>query len=335
MQPIDPTIALEGAGSLSEQPIRIAVRRNRQDRVFRVTAYGAGFLTLALMGLIGLFLLVRAWEPLRVAGTSFFTTSTWQPDGGKFGIAAVLLGTVLIAVTALAVALPVAVGAAIFITEYAPTPVRRPLVWLVDLLAAVPSIIFGIWGRDYLQPLVVPLSKWLSDHLSFVPFLSTNESFTGYAASTFIAGLVVALMVMPICTAIMREVFDQAPQGEKEGALALGGTKWGVVRDVVIPFGKGGMIGGAMLGLGRALGETIAVTLIISPTFVFGNLTHVLQTGSNSFSALIALRWQESSSFGLSALMAAGLTLFVITLGVNALASFVTARSRSGAATEI
>lgn len=335
MQPIDPTIALEGAADLSEQPVRFLVTRTGTDRVFRLTAYGAGVLTLVLMGLIGLFLLVRAWGPLQTAGTSFFTTSAWQPDSGNFGIAAVLLGTVLIATTALVLALPLAIGGAVFITEYAPLRLRRPLVWLVDLLAAVPSIIFGIWGRDYLQPLVVPIADWMTNHLSFIPFFATNESFTGYASSTFIAGIVVALMVLPICTAVMREVFAQAPQGEKEGALALGGTKWGVVRDVVLPFGKGGIIGGAMLGLGRALGETIAVTLIISPTLVFGNLPHILQTGGNSFSALIALRWAESRSFGLDALMAAGLTLFVITLAVNAIASFVVSRSRSGAATEI
>ena len=133
----------------------------------------------------------------------------------------------------------------------------------------------------------------------------------------------------------MREVFSQAPPGEKEGALALGGTKWGVIKTVVLPFGKGGIIGGSMLGLGRALGETIAVTLIISPLFDPSALTHVLRTGGNSIASLIALKFSESNEFGISALMAAGLTLFVITLVVNALASIVVARSRSGAATEI
>jgi phosphate transport system permease protein len=178
------------------------------------------------------------------------------------------------------------------------------------------------------------VSKWISTHLGFIPFLSTPKG-AGFASSTFIAGLVVSLMVLPICTSVMREVFSQAPPGEKEGALALGGTKWGVIRDVVLPFGKGGMIGGSMLGLGRALGETIAVTLIISPTFDLHRLTHVVETGGNSFAALIALRFSESNEFGISALMAAGLVLFVSTLVVNAIASMVVARSRSGAATEI
>jgi phosphate transport system permease protein len=143
------------------------------------------------------------------------------------------------------------------------------------------------------------------------------------------------VMIVPICTAIMREVFAQAPAGEMEGALALGGTKWGVIRDVVIPFGKGGMIGGAMLGLGRALGETIAVTLIISPLYPPGKLVHILPTGGNSIASLIALKFGESSGTAISALMAAGLVLFIITLIVNAFASVIVSRSRSGSATEI
>jgi phosphate transport system permease protein len=331
MQPIDPTIALEG---VPEPRVRGTVRRNPTDRAFRFTAYSAGTLTLVLMGLIGLFLLIRSWSALSAAGWSFFTESSWQPQGGTFGIASVLLGTVLIAVVALGIAVPLAIGGSLFITEYAPPRLSTPLVWLIDLLAAVPSLIYGLWGRAYLQPKLVPLSQWLADHLGFLPFLDAEKT-AGFAASTFIAGVVVSLMVLPICTAVMREVFSQAPQGEKEGALALGGTKWGVVRDVVLPFGKGGIVGGSMLGLGRALGETIAVTLIISPTFDLARLPHVLETGGNSIASLIALRFSESNDFGVSALMAAGLTLFVLTLLVNAVASIVVSRSRSGAATEI
>jgi phosphate transport system permease protein len=317
-----------------EPKLRFVIRRDGADRVYRGVAYGGGVLTLTLMALIGIFLTVRAWDALSVAGWSFLTETKWQPGSGDFGVLAVGAGTVFIAVVALAVAVPVAIGAALFITEYAWIPMRRPLTWLVDLLAAVPSLVYGLWGRAYLQPQIVGVSKWISTHLGFVPFLSTPKG-AGFAGSTFIAGLVVSLMVLPICTSVMREVFSQAPPGEKEGALALGGTKWGVIRDVVLPFGKGGMIGGSMLGLGRALGETIAVTLIISPTFDLHRLTRVVETGGNSFAALIALRFSESNEFGISALMAAGLVLFVSTLIVNALASMVVARSRSGAATEI
>jgi phosphate transport system permease protein len=248
-----------------------------------------------------------------------------------------LLGTFLIAIIALVLAVPVAICAALFVTEYAPARLRRPLTSFIDLLAAIPSIIYGLWGRAFLQPLAIDLSRWLGTHLGFIPIFKTKEphSLASYPASTFIAGIVVALMIVPICTAVMREVFSQAPPGEKEGALALGGTKWGVIKTVVLPFGRGGIIGGSMLGLGRALGETIAVTLIISPLFDPQQLTHILQTGGISIASLIALKFSESNEFGISALMAAGLTLFVITLIVNALAGIIVARSRSGAATEI
>jgi phosphate transport system permease protein len=289
------------------------------------------------MGLIGLFLVVRSWKALSVAKLGFFTNSAWQPGLGQFGVWAALLGTVLIALLALLLAVPVSICIALFVTEYAPARLRRPLTSFVDVLAAVPSLIYGLWGRFFLQPRAIYLSRWLGTHLGFIPLFRTEhpESVASYPASTFVAGIVVALMIVPICTAVMREVFSQAPPAEKEGALALGGTKWGVIKTVVLPFGKGGIIGGSMLGLGRALGETIAVTLIISPLFDPHALPHVLQTGGNSIAALIALRFSESNEFGISALMAAGLTLFVITLIVNAAASVVVARSRSGAATEI
>jgi phosphate transport system permease protein len=288
------------------------------------------------MVLIGLFLTIRAWDALRVAGFGFFTTSAWQPETGHFGVAAALLGTVVIAAIALTIAVPVSICTALFVTEYAPARLRRPLTSFVDVLAAVPSIIYGLWGLYFFTPRVVPFSKWLGTHLGFIPFFHVKDAQqASYSASAFIAGVVVALMIVPICTAVMREVFSQAPPGEKEGALALGGTKWSVIKTVVLPFGKGGIIGGSMLGLGRALGETIAITLIISPTFDLHALLHVLQQGANSIAALIALRFSESNDFGISALMAAGLTLFIITLIVNAFAAVIVSRSRSGSATEI
>jgi phosphate transport system permease protein len=321
--------------SSDNERISIAVRRSGADRIYRAVAYGAGAGTLTLMGLIGVFLLNKAWPALYSLGLKFFTTSAWIPQSGKFGITAVLLGTVIIAVVALVIAVPVATLAALFITEYAPRRVKRPITWLIDLLAAVPSLIYGLWGRSFLGPKIVPLSKWLAHHLAFIPFFNSPHA-TTFSASSFIAGIVVALMIVPLCTAVMREVFAAAPPGEKEGALALGGTQWGVIRDVVLPFGKGGMIGGSMLGLGRALGETIAVTLIISPDFNPSHLVHILQGGGNSIASLIALKFGESASgSGLSALMAAGLTLFAMTLIVNAVASTIVSRSRSGAATEI
>jgi phosphate transport system permease protein len=316
---------------IREERLEIRVTRPPADRIYRGVARAAGAVTLVVMVLIFLFLLVRSWPALRDARWSFLTESKWNPDGHQFGILALMVLTFEIAVVALAIAVPVSIATALYITEYAPRAIRRPLTSLVDLLAAVPSIVYGLWGRAYLQPRLVHTSKWLAAHVAFIPIFKVTTN--TFAASTFIAGVIVSLMVIPICTTVMREVFSQAPPGEKEGALALGGTKWGMIRTVVLPFGRGGIIGGSMLGLGRALGETVAVALIISP--IYDKTIHIIQGGGNSISALIANRFFESSPFAQRALMAAGLALFVVTLIVNAAASAVVSRSRSGAATEI
>jgi phosphate transport system permease protein len=320
-----------GAGGPAEERIRFQVQRTLGDRVYRGVARAAGISVLLIMGLIGLYLVIEATPALREARWDFLTETQWNPEGQQFGIAALLLFTVEIAVVALFLAIPLSIGAALFLTEYCPRALRPTLTSLVDLLAAVPSLVYGLWGLFFLQPKLIPVSEWLSDHVAFIPIFKTSRE--QFVASTFIAGVVVSLMVVPICTAVMREVFSQAPPGEREGALALGGTKWGMIRTVVLPFGRGGIIGGSMLGLGRALGETMAVLLIISPTFEPS--IRILESGSNSISAHIALRFSESSEFGVNALMAAGLALFVVTLIVNAFASIVVSRSRSGSATEI
>lgn len=323
-----------GDGAEPEDRRQIASIRSPADQAFRGLTRTAAITVLVVMGLIGLFLLLKSLQAWRRVGLSFLTEQQWFPDVGVFGISAVLLGTVLIAIVALLVAVPVAFGAAIFISEYAPVSIRRPLISLVDLMAAIPSIVYGLWGFFFLQPRILSVSRWLSTHLAwFPPFKVNGTAASSYTSSTFIAGVVVSLMVIPIVCSLMREVFSQAPVGEREAALALGATRWGMVRTVVIPFGRGGMIGATMLGMGRALGETVAVYLIISPIFI--RSTRILESGGNSIAALIANRFQESSSFGIAALMAAGLVLFVLTLVINALASVIVARSRSGALTEI
>lgn len=321
-------------------PRRLYADPGLPDRVFRGVARSGGGLVLAVMLLVGGFLLYRAWQALSRAGWSFLTTETWEPDAGRFGIAAVLVGTVLIALVAIAVAVPLAVGGALYISEYAPPRLRRTLISVVDLMAAVPSVVYGLWGLFFFEGKILPTARWMATYLDWIPFFHVNGADpsdplapeTVYTSSTFVAGVVVALMVAPIACSVMREVFSQAPVGEREGAFALGATRWGMIRSVVLPFGKGGMIGGTMLGLGRALGETIGVYLIISP--VFEIQWHVLQSGTSSVAALIALRYGEASEFGMSALMAAGLALFLMTLVVNFAASSIVARSRSGAASE-
>lgn len=322
------------------QPRALNTRLGRSDRIFFRGASASGMLVLLVMVAVGVFLAVQATQALRATGISFLSTAEWQPDRGQFGIAAVMLGTVLIALVAVLIALPIAMGTALFITEVAPIWLRSWLVALVDLMAAVPSVVYGLWGLFFLQGNVIGLSRWLNTWFSWIPFLdvarsdpnSPLSSASVYTASTFIAGAVVAMMVMPIACVVMREVFSQVPVGEREGAFALGSTRWGMIRVVSLPFGRGGIIGGTMFGLGRALGETIAVVLIISPRFDIN--VHLLEAGGNSVSSLIALRTFESSGFGLSALMAAGLALFAVTLVVNFTASWFVARSRSGASSE-
>lgn len=321
-------------------PRSLDAARDRGDRWFLRGSLGTGLVVLVIMAAVGLFLSVEALQALRTTGASFLTTAEWQPDRGEFGIAAVLTGTIMIALVAVSVALPISMGTALFIAEVAPPRLRSTFVAMVDLMAAVPSIVYGLWGLFLFQGQVVGLSRWLSTWLAWIPIFRVEgadptdplASASVFTASTFIAGLVVALMVMPIQCSIMREVFSQVPVGEREGAFALGATRWGMMRIVTVPFGRGGIIGGTMLGLGRALGETIAVYLIISPRFDIN--FNILEAGSNSVSSLIALRFGESSGFGLSALMAAGLALFAMTLAVNFTAAGFVARSRSGASSE-
>ncbi|MCX4587006.1 phosphate ABC transporter permease subunit PstC [Streptomyces sp. NBC_01481] len=323
-----------------DAPRVVRGRGEPADRLFRGAARGSGAIVLAIMLLVGVFLSYRALQALDVAKGSFLTTSAWEPDAHRFGIAAVITGTVLIGLVAISFAVPLALGTALYISEYAPRRLKRTFISLVDLMAAVPSVVYGLWGAFFLQAHVVGLSRWLATYFSWIPLFKVDgsdprdplETMTVYTSSTFIAGIVVALMVTPIACSVMRETFSQAPPGEREGAFALGATRWGMIRSVVLPFGWGGVIGGTMLGLGRALGETIAIYMIISPVFVVQ--PHILQNGSNSVSSLIALRYGSASAFGMSALMAAGLALFLMTLVVNFIASSIAARSRSGSGTE-
>lgn len=318
----------------------LQVRLSLSDRVFRAIARAGGSVVLVLMIMVGTFLAYRAAQALRVAGWSFLTTQQWNPDGGGFGIAAVMVGTFLIAAVAIVAGVPLAFGTALYISEYAPRRIQRALISMIDLMAAVPSVIFGLWGFFLLQWKVATLARWLSNWFYWIPIFGVsgvkrdNPLITPdtYTSSSFAAGLVVALMITPIISSIMREAFSQAPPGEREGAYALGATRWGMIRSVVLPFGKAAMIGGTMLGLGRALGETLAVTLIISP--VYAIQPHILQHGTSSISSLIALHYQESTPFAISALMAAGLALFALTLLVNFIAAQIVARSRSGAQSE-
>jgi phosphate transport system permease protein len=318
----------------------VSSRRSPGDRAFRGLARGSGAVVLAMMVLVGGFLVLRGWQALRVDGFKFLTTQQWEPDSHDFGIAGVLTGSVLIGLTAIVFALPLALGAALYISEYAPAFLQRTFISMVDLMAAVPSVVYGLWGFLFLEQHVIGVSRFISAYLGWIPLFKVDGAdphdalinLNVYSGSTFIAGMTVALMVTPIACSVMREAFSQAPLGEREGAYALGATRWGMIRTVVLPFGRGGIIGGTMLGLGRALGETIAVYIVISIGYQIQ--PHLLQHGTSSVSALIANHYGAASAFDMAGLMAAGLALFVLTLFVNFAASAIVARSRSGAVSE-
>jgi len=310
------------------------------DRLFHGTATSIGMFVLIMTGSIGIFLGYQAIPTLRHYGFSFFTQTQWQPELDKIGIAAVLVGTVEVALVAMVVAFPLALMMALFISDYAPVRIKSYLISAIDLMAAVPSIIYGLWGFFLLQPHAINLARWLSQYLGWIPIFHVDTDPNAavwqqsrYTSSAFIAGLAVAMMAIPLACALMRAVFDQAPLGEREAAMALGGTRFGVARTVVFPFAKGGIIGGTMLALGRALGETAAVLIIISPAYIIK--PRILEAGTQTTSALIAGNFGDATKSQLSALLAAGFVLFLITLVVNSLAAVVIRRSRSGATTEL
>jgi phosphate transport system permease protein len=298
----------------------------RGDQIFRGITVGSGVLILLVMGSIAAFLIWKSLPSFANNTSNFLTEKVWFPDQTppKFGIAALAFGTVIAALLAMVIAVPVGLGTALFISFYAPKRLAGLMAFLIDLLAAVPSIIFGLWGLQVLMPHMGGITKWLNDFLGFIPLFKNEQEL--YTKSLFIAGVVLAIMVLPTISAISREVFKQVPRSHLEASLALGATRWEMIRMAVLPFGRAGIISAAMLGLGRALGETIAVALILSALFDIN--IHITEPGGNTFAANIALKWNEAGPNGLSALIASGLVLFIITLSVNAIARSIIARRK-------
>jgi phosphate transport system permease protein len=302
----------------------------RGDRVFAGISTGVSLAVLGLVVVMMLFLLGRAWPALRLAGGKFFTERQWFPDAPKprFGVAALVWGTLVSSVLALLIAVPVALGSALYVTEYARPAVGRWIGYLVDVLAAVPSVVYGLWGLYFLVPRMVGLQRWMGEHLGFVPILKNSEHL--YGRSIFAASVVLALMVLPIVAAVTREVFRQVPREMREAALALGATRWETIRTSVLPASRSGIVGAVILGLGRALGETIAVALVLAVTFDVN--IHILRPGGNTVAANIATKFGEAGAVGRPALIASGLVLFVITLLATAAARGVVRRTGSAAA---
>jgi phosphate transport system permease protein len=306
-------------------PARPRPRGPRGDRVFRLVATAAGVFVLLLIVAIATFLVVRAVPAYQRAGWRFLSEREWFPDdpGRSFGILALAFGTIVSAVLALIIAVPVALGSALFLTELAPPRLGRWIGHLVDLLAAVPSVVYGLWGVYYLVPRLIPVSRLLDRALGFIPLFNSRNN--TYGRSLFAASVVLAIMVLPIVAAIAREVFRQVPTADREAALALGATRWEAIRLAVLPYSRGGVVGAVMLGLGRALGETIAVALVLAASFKVD--VHVTEPGGNTIAANIATKFGESGAHGREALIASGLVLFAITLVVNVVARGIVYRS--------
>jgi phosphate transport system permease protein len=298
-------------------------RRNWGDGIFRLVALAAGLLILVILALIAITATQKAWPAFRKAGFSYFTSREWIPNEGKFGALAFIYGTAVVSAIAVLLAVPVSVGIALFVTETAPRRLRSIVTSIMDLLAAVPSVVFGLWGILVLAPNISGFYNWFSDLVNPIPVLTNIFDGSRSGRAFFTAGLILALMITPIITSVTREVFATVPPNDKDGAYALGATRWDMIKGVVFPHSLGGMVGATMLGLGRAMGETIAVALVIGST---PQITANLFGAGDAMPAVIANQFGEASGDHRAALIGLGVALFAITIVVNVMARFVVGR---------
>jgi phosphate transport system permease protein len=322
----------------SSEPSGAGLRRRGRgaaaDRAFSTASLVAGLLVLAILALILITTISQAWPALRYQGLSFLTSSTWvpnDPDGdgpavAQFGTLAFTFGTLVVSLIALVVAVPVSIGIALFLTELAPMRVRSAVITAIDLLAAIPSVVFGLWGILVVAPALVPVYGWLHDTLGGIPVIGSLFGVPISSGHNFMtAGLILAIMVLPIITSVTREVFATVPPAEKHAALALGATRWEMIKGAVFPHSFSGMVGAVMLGLGRAMGETIAVTLTIGAAV---QITPNLFAGGNALPAVIVQNFGDPGTYpGREALIGCGVVLFAMTIVVNYLARTVVRRA--------
>ena len=313
--------------TLIPSPREISTEPRRSDKVFRGVVTTGGLSSLFILGLIAIFLAYRGFEVLRTEGLGFITKADWSitiDESGSiaestFGISAMLVGTILCALVAVVIAVPISVLSALFLNFYAPQWLKKILVAIIDMMAAFPSILFGIWGFLVLMPSVEYWARLINKYLGWIPLFEVNPFF--FTRSPFIAGVVLAIMIIPIITSVSREIFAQAPLDRIQAAFALGATRWAMIKAVVIPHGRSGVVGGAMLGLGRAMGETVAVFTVLN--IVFQVNWHILLGAGGNVASLIILKFSEAGDYEIKALMAAGLVLFLLTLAVNAIADVI------------
>jgi phosphate transport system permease protein len=315
------TLAAPLAGSPAAPPSRVSIEGTVvADRVYRVAILGFALCVPILLLLIFVEVGIAGWPALRQFGFGFLTSSAWDPVAGEFGAAPAIAGTIITSIIALVIATPLALGGAIFLSDFAPSWLRQPLAFFIDLLAAVPSVVYGLWGVFFLLPLLrEQIMPFLRDtlHLGATPFFRGPA----YGPSVLAAGLILSIMVLPYIAAVSREVLMAVPRSQREAALALGATRWETITGAVIPFARSGIIGGVILGLGRALGETMAVTMVIGNRH---ELSASLFAPGYTMASLIANEFSEATNdVHLSALMAVGFVLLLITLVVNAIARWL------------
>ena len=307
------------------EPRVITTELRFTDKVFRGIVTGGGLISLAILGLIGFFLIYNGFEAIRNAGLAFLTGFDWvdavpeNEQPASYGIGAMLYGTIVTGILAMIMGVPIAVGTALFLSYYAPEWLKKPMVVVVDVMAAIPSIVYGLWGFFVLMPHAEYWAKLIHKYFGFIPFFDMPAPV--FTRSPFIAGLVLAIMITPIVTAIAREVFAQTPLERIQAAYALGATKWSMIKAVVFPYGRGGVVGGAMLGLGRALGETVAVYTVLN--LVYDIRIEVLLSAGGNVASMIVNKFGEADFVELQALMAAGFVLFLVTLIVNFFANYI------------
>jgi phosphate transport system permease protein len=313
-------------------PREITTKPRRSDLIFRAIVTGGGFTSLFVLGLITFFLGYRGWHVLQEAGFHFLTGVQWvsaDAEAGtpsNYGIGAMLAGTFVIALIGLVVASPLAIGVSLFLTYYAPDFLKRPLSLIIDVMAAIPSIVYGLWGYFVLMPHAIYWAKLLHRYFSWIPIFEMKDPV--FMRSPFVAGIVLSIMIIPIMTSVTREVFAQTPLDRVQAAYALGATKWSMIKAVVFPYGRSGMIGGAMLGLGRAMGETVAVYTVLNISYRYN--FEVLFSAGGSVASMIVAKFGEASAVEIDALMAAGFVLFVSTLLVNLLANSIVNIGKKG-----
>ncbi|MFP5317426.1 MAG: phosphate ABC transporter permease subunit PstC [Acidimicrobiia bacterium] len=305
-------------------PPALGRRSAWSDRAFRTLTLACGAAVLVILGLIAASTTREAWPAFREAGLSFLTSSRWAPNVDVFGSLAFVYGTIVTALIGLTLAVPVSVGIALFLSDVAPRRLRRPVGALVDLLAAVPSVVYGFWGVTVLAPAILPVYDFVDDVSSPIPVLSTLFEGPSTGRGLFTAGIILALMITPIITSITREVFDTVPDAQKEAAYALGATRWEMIRAAIFPHSRAGIVGAVMLGLGRAMGETIAAALVIGSS---PQITAHLFSSGDSMAAVIANQFGEAGGLQRAALIGLGVELFVLTIIVNIVARAIVARS--------